>query len=250
MREIPRVVGGGARRYRPPVPHDPRDSGRAPPAELLRLAAEGARNIQRADASQLAKADQHVRVALGAHFGSPRRWLFFVLTAIGAGLIAATSTDLLAVQLAPVGMAVMMGGAFGAAFLSPAVNDAGLERERAWLASRPFPLAGYFEALRQPPTSGALLLVRVRFAGEVPPVDLVQGLLGRIDPKGAVQSAGVRELLLQSGLISGATGIRVNKVPVYRNHRIVGYVHRLADELLAPLHASYPLAEVELTRPI
>jgi hypothetical protein len=232
------------------VPHDPRDPGREPPAELLRLAAEGARNIQRADARQLARADQHLRVALGAHFGSPRRWVFMVFAAIGVGLTVATSSGLLDISMVPVGVVALMGGVLPLAFKSPAIGDAGLERERAWLASRPFPLAGYFEALRQPPTSGALLLVRVRFAGEVPPVDLVQGLLGRIDPQGAVQSAGGRELLLQSGLISGATGIRINKVPVYRNHRIVGYVHRLADELLAPVHASYPLAEVELTRPV
>ncbi|MBZ5708658.1 hypothetical protein [Nannocystis pusilla] len=222
--------------------------GRAPSAELLRLAEQGARNIQAADRTQIARADRHMRVALGAHYGSLRQRLFFVPLVVGAGFVAATAAGFLPVDWLGAGMAPMMFGVFGAAFIEPVAGDGRIAGEREWLATRPFPVTGYFEALQHPPTSGALLLTRVRFAGEVPPPDLVQGVLGVIDANPVVRPEGGQIYLLQSGLISGATGIRINKRPVYRNHRIVPYVHGLVDNVLAPLHATYPIDQVELTR--
>ncbi|WAS98003.1 hypothetical protein [Nannocystis punicea] len=230
--------------------HDAREPGRAPSPELLRLAEEGARNIQRADQSQLAQADKHMRVALGVHHGSGRQRAFYVPLVVGAGLVASMASGYLAVDYLTAGMAVLLLGVLGVSFVEPVAGAGELERERAWLAGRPFPVRGYFEALQQRPVSGAVLMVQVRFAGETPPLDLVQGVLGRIDANPGVQQAGDRDLVLRSGLISGATGIRINKVPVYRNHRIVPYVHRLVDEVLAPLHATYPIDQVDLTRPV
>lgn len=238
-----------AARYRPPVPLDPPTPGRAPSPELLRLAAEGARNIERADQRQLEQGEQHMRVALGAHYGSARQRGLYVPLVVGAGLVAAMASGLLSIDYLTAGMAVLLLGALGVAFLDPVAGDARVASERAWLAARPFPVRGYFEALQQRPVAGAVLLVQLRFAGETPPLDLVQGVLARIDPDAGVQSAG-GGLVLQSGRVSGVTGIRINKVPVYRNHRIVPYVHRLVDEVLAPLHATYPIDQVELTRPV
>jgi hypothetical protein len=227
------------------------EPGSSPPAELLRLAEEGARNIQRADRGRAAEADRHLRVALGAHYGSLLRRLAILPLLVGIAGIVGGSTQMLppevflpgAIFFAPLGM-------FGFFFLDPKASRGRVEKERAWLTSRGFPVSGYFEALSQTPTSSARLIVQVRFTGEVPPLDLVQGVLGRIDAAGTVQPAGGGALVLRSGGISGVTGIRVNKVPVYRNHRIVPYVHRLVDEVLAPLHATYPLADVAITRPV
>jgi hypothetical protein len=67
-----------------------------------------------------------------------------------------------------------------------------------------------------------------REPGRAPPAELL-----RLAEQGARN--------IQSGLISGATGIRVNKVPVYRNHRIVGDTRSLVDEVLARSHATYPI---------
>lgn len=242
------VAGRWAPRYRPPVSRNAHQPGRAPSEELLRLAEQGARNIQAADRTQLARADKHMRVALGAHYGSPRQRVFFVPIVVGAGFVAATVSGFIPVEWLAAGLAPMMIGVFGAAFITPVAGDERIASEREWLATRPFPVTGYFEALQQTPTSGALLFTRVRFAGEVPTPDLVQGVLGVIDANPVVRPAGDRIYLLQSGLISGATGIRVNRVPVYRNHRIVPYVHSLVDKVLGPLHATYPIDQVELTR--
>ncbi|MCY0994466.1 hypothetical protein OV203_45505 [Nannocystis sp. ILAH1] len=232
------------------MPLDPPTSGRAPSPELLRLAAEGARNIERADQRQLELGDNHMRVALGAHYGSARQRALYVPMLVGGGLVAAMAAGFISVDYLTAGMAVLLPGLLGVAFLDPVAGDARVASERDWLAARPFPVRGYFEALQQRPVAGAVLLTQVRFAGETPPLDLVQGVLGRIDANPSVRSAGGRDLVLQSGLVSGATGIRINKVPVYRNHRIVPYVHRLVDEVLAPLHATYPIDQVELTRPV
>ncbi|WP_096332616.1 hypothetical protein [Nannocystis exedens] len=232
------------------MPRNPSEPGRAPSPELLRLAAEGARNIQRADERQLAEGDKHMRVALGAHYGSARRRGFYVPLVVGGGLVASMAAGFLSVDYLTAGMAVLLLGVLGVAFLEPVAGDGRIARERAWLAARPFPVRGYFEALQQRPVSGAVLLAQVWFAGDAPPLDLVQGVLGRIDAGASVQPTGGRGLVLQSSLISGATGTRVNKVPVYRNHRIVPYVHRLVDEVLAPLHATYPIDQVDLTRPV
>ncbi|MCY1077797.1 hypothetical protein [Archangium lansingense] len=54
--------------------------------------------------------------------------------------------------------------------------------------------------------------------------------------------------MLSSAPISGGTGIRANKVPVFRNHRLVPYVHGLVEQVLAPLHERYPMKRVELSR--
>ena len=232
------------------MPLDPPTPGRAPSPELLRLAAEGARNIERADQRQLEQGEQHMRVALGAHYGSARQRGLYVPLVVGAGLVAAMAAGFLSVDYLTAGMAVLLPGALGVAFLDPVASDGRVASERAWLAARPFPVRGYFEALQQRPVAGAVLLVRLRFAGETPPLDLVQGVLGPVDADASVQPAGGRDLVMRSGLVSGVTGIRINKVPVYRNHRIVPYVHRLVDEVLAPLHATYPIDQVELTRPV
>lgn len=226
----------------------PNEPGQAPPPELLRLAEEGARNIQRAAGGQAAEADRHLRVALGAHYGTSLRRLAVLPMIAGGSLIAATSSGQLPSTWISAGIPMLIFGLLGVVFLEPRAGRSQVEREREWLGSRGFPLSGYLEALGQPPTPSALLLARVRFTGEVPPLDLVQGVLGRVDPAATVQPAGQGALLIRSGGISGSTGMRSGNVFIYRNHRLVPYVHRLVDEVLAPLHATYPLAAVELTR--
>lgn len=228
------------------------DPKRAPPQELLRLAEEGARNIDRAgrarSALATAAADTHLRAGLGGHYGSPRRRVLIAVGLVGAALLAGVASGNLPLIWQIPAILTMIVGVFGAAFLEPVASAGRVAREADWLASRPFPLAGYFEALQRAPAAQMHLRVTLRFAGEAPPVALVQGLLGRADPAGAVEPAPGESLVLRSGPVSGRTGSTVNKVPVLRNHRLVPYVHRLVDDALAPLHASYPLAGVELTR--
>ena len=68
-----------------------------------------------------------------------------------------------------------------------------------------------------------------------------------VDTQATVEPMG-SGLLVQSGPISGVTGIRSGGVWIHRNHMIVPWVHAFLDEVAAPLHARYPLAQVDFDR--
>ncbi|MDC0719115.1 hypothetical protein [Nannocystis bainbridge] len=72
--------------------HEPSRPSPAPSAELLRLAEEGAHNLQRADQDQQAVAERHLRVALGAHYGSDRKRGNYLPIVAGGGLISTRSS--------------------------------------------------------------------------------------------------------------------------------------------------------------
>jgi hypothetical protein len=131
-----------------------------------------------------------------------------------------------------------------------------VEAERAWLASLPVAIDGYFEALSAEPDSECNLLVELRFYPDRPPPDerTMVALLGLIDTDASIQRVSVVSqggegvLVFRSGSISGETATRVNGVFVYSNQAIARYFHALADRVLLPLHRSHPLTHVALSR--
>jgi len=129
-----------------------------------------------------------------------------------------------------------------------------VEAERSWLASLPFAIDGYFEALSAKPESECNLLIELRFSSDRPPPDqsTMLELLGLVDTDASIEKVSAwREggaLVFRSGPISGGTNTRVNGVWVYSNRKIAQYVHDLVDRVLLPLQRSHPLTRVALTR--
>lgn len=229
----------------------PRDVPR-PSQELQRLAEEGARNAARANQVEQRlrqlEEDMHLRVALGAHYGSPRRRWCAAVAVGGGALLVAMAAEALSTDLQGVATVALCAGFFGAALLQPAASSERVDAERRWVEALPFVLDGYFDCLAQPPQPVIALLLDVRFAHSAPARDLFRGLLGRADPGARLEGEGAGRIVAQSRPVSGSTGRRINGKVVYRSHRLVPYVHQLIDRVLLPLHAEYPLSEVRLER--
>lgn len=220
--------------------------------DLARLAREGRERIER-EAREQAKRDAqlgdiNMRVALGAHYGSPRKRVCLGIVALGVlwGIVGGAAGWLEGARGA-LPLLLITNGFLGVALLQPVASVDQIARERAFVAGRPFRVSGYFEALSDAPMPEARLLVRVRFASSVPAPNLLNDVLGCIDTQATVdQAAG--GLLIQSGAISGLTGIKSGGSWVYRNHRIVPWLHGLLEDVLGPVHASYPIASVDIDR--
>jgi hypothetical protein len=232
--------------YRPAPPPDPARG------ELERLAAAGQQRIVQASAAKAATAstaaERNLRVALGGHYGAPVRWTSYGVIAAGV-VLAVGDTWWPAGAFFP-GLALAAAGVLVRIFAEPRASRARVEAERAWSASLPFRLDGYFEALAAVPSGQCWLRVVVAWAGAGAPPDasLVQGALGVVDTSARVTEAAAEGLTIETGPISGATGIRVNRVWVYRNTRVVAYVHDLVDRVLVPLHRTRAIARVALAR--
>jgi hypothetical protein len=245
------------------APPDPYRFGeKRPPTELERLAAEGHRrhdalaHQQRDEATR--EYDRHLAVAIGGHFGTPflraARNLQYGAIAALAIVIALAATNNLDKEVASV-----VGGPLGLfaflllfvrVFWTPTATRARCDEEAAWVRSLPFELTGYFEALSRKPGYREHLGVRLDFgAGRVPESSLLLGIVLRLDPEaGLTHVDSATALRWMSGAISGATGIRINRQSIYRNHRLVKYVHELVDGALLPLHGDYQIVRVVVER--
>jgi hypothetical protein len=90
--------------------------------------------------------------------------------------------------------------------------------------------------------------VEVWWTGQPVDAQTLQGLIALFDTKSTVVEARADHAIFLTGPISGSTGIRVNRSPVYRNHRLGTEMHRLVDLVLLPLHRNAPFTRVKLSR--
>ena len=236
--------------------NDPYRRHNEPSNELARLAQQGQARLHAAnrgqDSGAQSAADRNLRTALGAVRGAPIRRLVLVLlvlcmpVAVG-GLIATFAN----IDFMPIGM----GGIFSAAgllsaylLLPPMASRAGVEAERAWVASLPFALDWYFELLASDPQYETRVSVDVWWTTGGVDRATLQGVIALFDTESRVVEVHGGHASFTTGPISGMTGIRVNRVSVLRNHRLGTTVHRLVDEVLMPIHRNAPITRVKLSR--
>jgi hypothetical protein len=246
------------------VSNDPyRPHGGGPSNELARLAQQGQARLQADQQGQSssanAAADLNMRTAIGPVRGAPVRravLVLFVLSLvalIAGGVIAGLLTDNVfeMMRLMPVGMT----GLFASVgllvlylFLPPTASRAGVEAERAWVASLPFPLEHYFDVIAAEPSGECQLRVELWWTTQGVDPRTLQGIIALFDTQSSVIDAHGTHASFMTGPISGSTGIRINRSYVHRNHRLGKAVHRLVDVVLMPIHRNAPLACVRLSR--
>jgi hypothetical protein len=230
--------------------------------ELERLAREGQARLRAAHSHDAwmasATAEANLRTALGPVRGAPMRRAVLVLlvlsvpVAIASLVLTAVIDDLIGlgarIQLTMACFGASIGLLCLYLFMAPKASRAGVEAERAWLASLPFPLEWYFELLASDPHASSRVKVELWWQAEGIDLRTLEGLVALMD-------TGAQVLEIQAGYaafatqpLSGSTGIRVNRRNVYRNHRLGLAVHRVVDVVLAPIHRSAPLARVKLSR--
>lgn len=234
--------------YRPHPPPDP---------ELARLAMQGKQ--RRAELAAGRRVGQqkagvgHLRTAIGAYRGSPLKRC--MLAAIALGLLSGG----LGVALAEVGNteigAISMPGFVIAfilfmiyVFVPPIASQGAMTAEQAWMRALPFELRGYFEALSDEPSYERSMEYEIVWqdGATTPHAALVHGVFGAVDPNARLDHADARAARIIGSAVSGATGIRTNRVPVYRNHRLAAHVHDVVERALLPLHRSHPIARVSI----
>lgn len=250
--------------YRPAPAHLEED------AALARLAAEGQRKIHDAALKQGQSTrsqeeidrDVLIRAGIGAHFGSPRRRL------AGAGVVAVAVIVLALIVLGTAGDAMGVDRAtvetliptlvlvaslvFTVAMvllgLQPLATPARVEAERAWVASLPYRLEGYFDVLGKSGHVATHLIFALEWAGPAPDPSLVQGVVGTLDPAAQLQNNSgpleIRSDAMPAGFVSTLSrGGRYAQ----NNRQLVAYTHALVDRVLAPIHARHPLSRVRVT---
>jgi len=239
--------------YRPAEPT-------VPNPELLRLAQQGHERRRAAvarGAELRGPTSGHLSTAIGAYRGSAIRRFFLavMLGGLATGVVglALGKTQL---QAGPntvgldLGFIVAFAAFFIYVFVPPKASRRAIEAERAWATSRPFELAGYFDVLSVEPTPACVIELAVTWRAGTRPPDgaLLHGVLGAVDPGARVDWLDAYGATITSSPISGSTGICVNNVPVFRNHRVPERVHLFVDKALDALHRSYPIDRVTLTR--
>jgi hypothetical protein len=245
------------------LPNEPyrQSEGSVDTGKLARLAEEGERRIHAASErrSQVARAEanDHLRVAIGAVRGSPRARALIVLTVLGAlmivtGLALIVSAPLVAIGpwLVPVGIVMAFGSNMASAFAQPVASVAQLDAEHDWIAKLPFAFEGYFEALSTEPERFTRLQIELAWQGDGPDLPTLQGIVGLLDTDARVTSA-PRDgdgATIMTGRVSGYTGITIDREPIYRNHEVAKYLHRLVDVVLLPVHHDRALSSVRVMR--
>ncbi len=220
-------------------------------SDLARLARDGRERIERETQAQQKRAqryaDTNTRVALGVHYGSPLKRIVGGIAVLGGVGVLAQQGGLLGAVPIALPLAMLFNGALAAALLQPVASAGCIAREYEFVEKRPFPVNGYFDALAIAPVQEAQVLMHVRFRTQAPSPSLLKDIVGRVDVEATVTQS--RDgLTIQSSPISGATGIRSGGALIYRNHRIVPWLHELLDEVLTPVHASYPIESVDIDR--
>jgi len=226
--------------------------------ELARLARQGQENrrgLARAQQAHLAHAGVgHLKTAVGAYRGSTLK------RSLLAGIVTTLVLGTLGVVFATAGFetfgALMFVG-YGVAFplfmiwifVPPIGSQAALDAEHGWSTSLPFDVHGYFDVLAAEPQPGRSVVYALDWAAGSRPPDpaLLHQIFGAVDPAARLEHVDGGGARIVGGSVSGFTGIRVNRRPVYRNHRFCSHVHAVVDQVLVPLHRSHPIARVSLS---
>ena len=211
-------------------------------------------NAQHGQVAMQQQGGKHLAVAIGAYRGSPIKKITWAV--LLSGLVFGGIGVALQVLGIGIGGALIPGFMisficiFVLAFVPPYASQGGVRAEAAWGETLGFPLYGYFELLAGQPEWACRVAFDITFLDPMrqPDPGLLMNVLGAVDPDGNVSPAHMGGVRFTSGSVSGATGIRINNVPVYRNHKLPAYVHGVVDNVLLTLHRSYPLASVTLTR--
>ncbi|MBS2020208.1 MAG: hypothetical protein JST00_45535 [Deltaproteobacteria bacterium] len=233
--------------YRPQIP------GQDP--ELARLVAQGQQRrmeMVHQNQTELQSAGRrHLSTAVGAYRGSAVRRLLLgaVLLSLFAGGVGAFLSAMGHAEiggfLVP-GFVIAFAGFMTWVFVPPVASAGAIAAEQAWMTSLPFQLEGYFPLLSATPSYQRVVRYEIRWRDGARPPDrnLLQSVVCAVDPQARIVSAEYGGATFLSGPVSGSTGIRVNRVPVYRNHNIPGHVHSVVDQVLVTLHRSHPIAQV------
>ncbi len=238
-------------------PYRPAPQVPPPDPELARLAMEGnRRRMEVASGQQIEErkaGGHHLRTAIGAYRGSTIKRVVLVALIGGAALgalgvaLASGEAPQTGVLLLP-GFAVAFICVFLMAFIPPIASRGAVATEQDWAMALPFQLIGYFEVLSADPRPARSVVYEIVWQeGSLPPdANLLHGVLGAVDPEARVDRMDARGATITSGAVSGDTGITTNQRPVYRNHRFCASIHGVDEQVLLPLHRTYPIAHVTL----
>jgi hypothetical protein len=241
-------------------------------AELARLAADGRSRISEAGAAQrLArerdaeeKSDENVRDALGARYGSGvRKTIVALFGACAVMCVLSLATCAAADKSSSHGgsqglsiVSAVLGGLSGLSLLGAlslllsrrSATRAQVAAERAWAASLPFAMDGYFDLLGRSGNVACHLVIELVWQpGRAPDLGTVQGVLGVLDTDARTQSSEHGSISVRSTALACAWTNSRN-VKQGSNRQVVEYTHRLIEKVLLPLHRSHPLARISLTR--
>jgi len=197
--------------------------------------------------------------AIGPVRGAPMRRAVLVLLVlcvvalIAGGILASQVVHdsfgmMRLMPIAMTGFFAVLGLFFLYLFMPPLASRAGVEAERAWVASLPFALDWYFELLSLDPSPSCRVRLEIAWTTHGVDAHTLQGIIALFDTGSSVIEARPDHAELTTGPISGMTGIRINRASVYRNHRLGTAVHRLVDVVLLPLHRNAPVTRVKLSR--
>ena len=230
--------------------------------------------------------DVNLRAALGRQFGSPVRSLSTAILVLSVGsalgfIALAFVHDAyvddragapqtgpfaplvrLALQMPaswgwipPIAALALTGSLLLRFLVPPLATRRRVDAERAWMKGLPFAMEDYFEVLSAEPASECSLTFDLTWREDAPGLDVVQGILGTVDTASRAESTSSRGMRLQTGVISGSMGVSVRSGggayrTVLNSFRVVGYVHRLVDDVLLPLHRSHALERVSIARSV
>lgn len=205
--------------------------------------AAGAREQQ---ARRVSRArSRHAQEALVQNSWTFFAWIFAAV-AIGAGglvLFPAVGPAIGVDKQTAMGIGVPWMLAWGvAAWCGRYVIGARLMRqERAWLASLPFPVDGYLEAIEAEPCSTCTLVFDVALPGDRPDDAMARDLLAVVDAQ-LESFAGDRLRARGRELRCSVRDGPDNNGPVAR------YARRVIRELALPLHGRYRVASLRFRR--
>lgn len=223
------------------------------PFDLDAIARKGAarRQIhqQESRSADEAAADVRLRVAVGALQQTKRgsKVPNSVVYAVAAVALFGVVSDFGLLSWAALLLAVGFGASILGHFTVTPADDATLAAERARVQALPFRLHRYEETISLPPTGACKLSLQVRFVDAAPPAQLVADVCAAVDP-GMTVAAAEAGVTIVTSEISGYTGVRINKVPIFDNRGHAIAVDTVIERVLRPLHSRYPIAEVTLSR--
>ena len=239
-------------------PYRPAPQVPPPDPELARLAMEGnRRRMEVASGQEIAERTAgglHLRTAIGAYRGSMIKRVVLG-TLIGGVALGALGVALTMLGAPEVGVLLLPGFVvaficiFLAAFIPPVASRGAVAAEQDWAMALPFQLFGYFDLLSVDPRPARRVVYAIVWQeGSLPPdTNLLHGIIGAVDPEARVDRVDARGATITGGAVSGGTGISVNQRPVYRNHRFCESIHGVVEQVLLPLHRTYPIALVTLS---
>lgn len=195
----------------------------------------------------------HLRTAIGAYRGSTLKrcmlaaiLLCLVSGGVGAALSAAGNPEIGSFFIPGFVIAFVVFMIY--VFVPPMASEGAMNAEQQWVRALPFELQGYFETLGAQPSAARSIRYEIVWQDgtRTPDPALVHSVFGAVDPKARLDHADARAARVLGGLVSGITGIRINRVSIYRNHRLPAHIHAVVEQVLLTLHRSHPIARVSL----